>query len=121
MKLMTTLTFIKLKRFEASENTVKDLYRSTIAALSNTVSRRFENLSNCPVFKNLVNILDCGKWPSDEGGNLLSFGDASVTELIKHFTPLLECNNCNIFEIHAEWNIFKVSIKSFNQCKLQLS
>ena len=30
-----------------------------------------------------------------------------MTELIKHFTPLLERNLCNIAEIPAEWDILK--------------
>ena len=82
------------------------IYRWTIAALSDAVSSRFESLSICPVFKNLVYILDCTKWPTDVT-LLLSYGDSNMTELIKHFTPLLERNLCNIAEIPAEWDILK--------------
>ena len=62
--------------------------------------------SLCPVFKDLVDILDCTKWPTDVT-QLLSYGDSNMTELIKHFTPLLERNLCNIAEIPAEWDILK--------------
>ena len=81
----------KLKNFEASERTVSEIYQSTIAALSDAVGSRFENLSSCPVFKNLVEVLDCTKWPVDTT-QLLSYGDSNMTELIKHFAPLLEHN-----------------------------
>jgi hypothetical protein len=39
--------------------------------------------SLCPVFKDLVDILDCTKWPTDVT-QLLSYGDSNMTELIKH-------------------------------------
>lgn len=97
---------IKLKNFETSERTVRNIYRTTIAALSNADSDRFESLSNCPVFRNLVEILDCTKWPNDLT-QLRSYGDSSITELIEHFTPLLERNSCDLTEIPAEWDKLK--------------
>ena len=102
----------KLKNFEASERTVSTIYQSTIAALSDAVSSRFESLSTCPVFKNLVDILDCTKWPPDTT-QLLSYGDSNMTELVKHFAPLLEHNSCNIAEIPAEWDILKNRLRQF--------
>ena len=97
---------IKLKNFEVSESTVAEMYRSTTIAISNSVSARFENLSDCPVFKNLVEVLDCSKWPADDT-RLRSFGDSNVMELTKHFKPLLEKNNCDIAEISVEWDMLK--------------
>ena len=96
----------KLKNFEASERTVSEIYQSTIAALSDAVNSRFENLSTCPVFKNLVEVLDCTKWPLDTT-QLLSYGDSNMTGLIKHFAPLLKYNSCNIAEIPTKWDILK--------------
>ena len=52
-----------LKAFEASEGTVRKLYKETISSLSTSIMGRFENLATCPVFKNLVQILNCAKWP----------------------------------------------------------
>ena len=104
----------KLKNFEASEHTVRDIYRSTITALSDAVSSRFESLPICPVFKNLVDILDCTQWPTDVT-QLMSYGDSNMTELIKHLTPLLEHNSCNIAEIPAEWDILKNRLRSLIQ------
>jgi hypothetical protein len=54
----------------------------------------------------MVDILDCIKWPTDIT-QLLSYGDSNMTELIKHFAPLLERDLCNIAEIPAEWDILK--------------
>jgi hypothetical protein len=56
-----------------------------------------------------VDILDCSKWPTDET-HLHSFGDSNITQLIEHFTPLLERNNCNTAEIPAEWDILKCQL-----------
>ena len=36
-----------------------------------------------------------------------------MTELIKHFAPLLEHNSCNIAEIPAEWDILKNRLRHF--------
>ena len=69
----------KLKNFEPSERTVSEIYQSTIAALSDAVSSRFESLSTCPVFKHLVEVLDCTKWPLDTT-QLLSYGDSNITD-----------------------------------------
>lgn len=104
----------KLKNFEASKRTVSTIYQSTIAALSDAVSSRFESLSTCPVFKNLVDILDCTKWPPDTT-QLLSYGDSNMTELVKHFGSLLEHNSCNIAQIPAEWDILKNRLRHFIQ------
>ena len=96
----------KLKNFEASERTVREIYRTTIAALSDAISGRFESLSSCPVFRNLVAIVDCTKWPTDLT-QLQSYGDSNMTELIEHFMPLLEKNSCEVAEISAEWDTLK--------------
>ena len=90
----------KLKNFEASERTVREIYRTTIAALSDAISGRFESLSSCPVFRNLVAIVDCTKWPTDLT-QLQSYGDSNMTE------PLLEKNSCEVAEISAEWDTLK--------------
>ena len=50
-----------LKAFEASEGTVRNEYKKAIAALSDAISDRFKNLPARPVFKNIVQILDCSK------------------------------------------------------------
>lgn len=52
-----------LKAFEASESTVRNEYQKAIAALSDAISDRLENFPTCSVFKNIVQILDCSKWP----------------------------------------------------------
>ena len=91
---------------------MSEVYQSTIAALSDAVSSRFQNLSICPVFKNLVEVLDCTKWPLDTT-QLLSYGDSNMTELIKHFAPLLEHNSCNKAEIPREWDILKNRLRHF--------
>ena len=74
---------------------------------SDAVSSRFESLSTCPVFKNLVEVFDCTKWPLDTT-QLLSYGDSNMTELVQHFAPLLEHNSCNIAQIPTEWDILKI-------------
>ena len=67
---------------------------------------RFENLATCPVFKNLVQILNCAKWPKKKE-DLLHFGDEGINELVDHFKVLLEKNGCVIENVPAEWDILK--------------
>ena len=71
-----------LKVFEANEGTVGNDYQKAIAALFDAISDRFENLT-CPVFKNIVQILDCSKWPK-KIEELRCYGDASIVELTEH-------------------------------------
>ena len=102
----------KLKNFEASERTEREIYRTTIAALSDAISGRFESLSSCPVFRNLVAIVDCTKWPTDLT-QLQSYGDSNMTE------PLLEKNSCEVAEISAEWDTLKNRLRPGRECLLQ--
>ena len=78
-----------LKAFEANEGTVRNEYQKAIAALSHAISDRFENLPTCPVFKNIVQILDRSKWPK-KIKELRCYGDASIVKLTEHFASLLE-------------------------------
>jgi hypothetical protein len=68
-----------------------------ITALFYAVSGWFESLSIALSCLQRFGryILDCTKWPTDVT-QLLSYGDSNMTELIKHFTPLLERNLCII-------------------------
>ena len=95
-----------MKAFEVSEGTVRKVYQHTISSLSDAVMERFENTANCPVFKNIVQVLDCSKWPKRKE-DLLHFGDSGINELVEHFKPLLEKNDCNVESILAEWDILK--------------
>ena len=89
-----------LKAFEVSGGTVRKVYQHTISSLSDAVMERFENTANCPVFKNIVQVLDCSKWPKRKE-DLLHFGDSGINELVEHFKPLLEKNDCNVESIPA--------------------
>ena len=95
-----------LKAFEASEGTVRKVYKETISSLSTAIMGRFDNLATCPVFKNLVQILNCAKWPKKKE-DLLHFGDEEINELVDHFKVLLEKNGCVIENVPAEWDILK--------------
>jgi len=96
----------KLKAFEASEGTVRKVYKETISSLSTAIMGRFANLATCPVFKNLVQILNCAKWPKKKE-DLLHFGDEGINELVEHLKVLLEKNSCVIKNVPAEWDILK--------------
>ena len=52
-----------LEEFEASKGTMRNGYRKAIPTLSDEISDRFENLLTCQVFKNIVQIVECSKWP----------------------------------------------------------
>ena len=52
-----------VKAFEVSGGTLRKVYQHTISSLSDAVMERFQNIVNCPVFKNSVQVLDCSKWP----------------------------------------------------------
>ena len=94
-----------LKAFEVSEGTVRKVYQHT-SSLSDAVMERFGNIANCPFFRNIVQVLDCLKWQKRKG-ELLHFGDSGINELVEHFKPLLEKNDCNIESIPGEWDILK--------------
>ena len=79
---------------------MRKVYQHTISSLSDAVMERFENTANCPVFKNIVQVLDCSKWPKRKE-DLLHFGDSGINELVEHFKPLLEKNDCNVESIPA--------------------
>ena len=66
---------------------------------------RFENIANCPVFKNIIQVLDCFKWLKRK--HLLHFGDSGINELVEHFKPLLQKNDWNVESIPAESDIVK--------------
>ena len=89
-----------LKAFEVSEGTMKKVYQHTISFLSDAVMERFENIAHCPVFKNIVQVLGCLKWPKRKE-EFLHFGDSGINELVEHFKPLLEKNDCNVESIPA--------------------
>ena len=95
-----------LKAFKVCEGTMRKVYQHTISSLPDAVMERFENIANCPVFKNIVQVLDCWKWLKRKE-ELLHFGDSGINELAEHFKPLLEKNDCNIESIPAEWDILK--------------
>ena len=101
-----------LKAFEASKVTVRNEYQKAIEALSDAISDRFENLPTCPVFKNIVQILDCSKWPK-KIEELCCYGDASIVQLIEHFTLLLARNSYETESITAEWNILEKQALAF--------
>ena len=67
---------------------------------------KFENIANCLVFKNIVQVLDCSKWPKRKE-ELLHFGDSGINEPVEHFKPLLEKNDCKVESIPAEYDILK--------------
>ena len=72
----------------------------TISSVSDAVMERFENIANCLVFKNIVQVLDCSKWPKRKE-ELLHFGDNGINEPVEHFKPLLEKNDCKVESIPA--------------------
>ena len=94
-----------LKAFEVREGTVRKVYQHT-SSLSDAVMERFGNIANCPFFKNIVQVLDCLKWQKRKE-ELLHFGDSGINELVEHFKPLLEKNDCNVESIPGEWDILK--------------
>ena len=51
--------------------------------------------------KNIVQILDCLKWPK-KIEEFCCYGDASIVELIEQFMSLLEWNSYKIESITAE-------------------
>ena len=57
----------------------------------------------------MVNV--CPTWRSSKWlkrkEELLHFGDSGIKELVEHFKPLLEKNDCNAESIPAEWDILK--------------
>lgn len=84
---------------------MRNEYQRAIAALSDPISNKFEYLPNCPVFENIVKV-NCSKWPK-KIEELNCYCDASIAELIEHFTPFLEQNPCKTESITAEWGILK--------------
>ena len=52
-----------LEELEVSKCTMRNDYRKAVPTLSDGISDRFENLLACQVFKNVVQIVECSKWP----------------------------------------------------------
>lgn len=83
---------------------MRNEYQKTITTLSDAIGERLKNVSTCPVFKNMIQILDCSKWPK-KIEELCYYSDARIVKPIEHFTALLEQNSCKNESITAEWDI----------------
>ena len=75
---------IALKQYEDIKAVVPAAYKEAIEGISKSISERFKDLEQHPIFRRLITILDCPKWPSDHG-SLLLFGDDAMSELVDHF------------------------------------
>ena len=84
---------IILCKFKSTKSTVKYFYHETISAITNTVNNRFSIISDAPVFKYLVHILDVHTWPMTEE-KLVMFGDSEMAELSQHLNDLLLNASC---------------------------
>ena len=94
-----------MKEFKVSEGTVRKVYQHTIISSPyDAVMKRFENIAK--YFASILQVLDCSKCPKRKE-ELLHFGDSGINELVEHFIPLLEKNDCNVESIPAEWDILK--------------
>ena len=91
------------------------------------MNNRFSIISDAPVFKYLVHILDVHTWPTTEE-KLVMFGDSEMAELSQHFNDLLLNASCKVENTLPEWDtkgtyldILKiVFINVLNECKNSL-
>ena len=66
---------IIILKFKSTKSTVKDFHQEKIGAITNAMNNRFGDISDFPVFKYLVQILDIHTWPRTEE-KLAMFGDS---------------------------------------------
>jgi hypothetical protein len=96
---------VKLKKFDKSNNAVKESYNTTVADICSSIEKRFSNLTTSPVFKHMDTLLDTKAWPINSDGG--SFGDNAVKEISTHFNDLLTKNKCLTDNIMPEWCTLK--------------
>ena len=70
-------------------------YKDAITGISKSVAERFSDLEIHPVFRHLIPILDCRKWPSNDEA-ILRWGDDAICELYHHFKCLLRTLSINV-------------------------
>ena len=97
---------ILLLKFKSTKSTVKDFYQEKIGAITNAMNNRFGDISDFPVFKYLVQILDIHTWPRTEE-KLAMFGDSEMAELSQHFNDLPLNASCKVENIIPEWDTLK--------------
>ena len=120
---------IILCKFKSTKSTVKYVYHETISAITNTVNNRFSIISDAPVFKYLVHILDVHTWPTTEE-KLVMFGDSEMAELSQHLNDLLLNASCKVENTLPEWDtkatyldiliIIFINEDVLNECKNSL-
>ena len=107
---------IKLKEFENSKRSIETSFTEIVTNICHAVEDRFGELKSNPVYNHLVTILDVSSWPEDEH-TLMSYGDDAVHELSVFWKVLLECNNCNVGNIPAQWDNLKNRVKPSSEVK----
>ena len=95
----------RLSRFEQIKAVVHQAYKDAITGISKSVAERISDLEIHPVFRHLIPILDCRKWPSNDEA-ILCWGDDAICELYHHFKVLLN-DSCVPEDIMIEWNALK--------------
>ena len=97
---------IILHKFKSTKSTVKDFCQEIIGAMTNAMNGRLGDISDSPVFKYLVQILDIHLWPRTEE-KLAMFGDSEMAELLQHFNDLLLNASSKVENILPEWDTLK--------------
>ena len=75
--------------------------------MTNAMNGRLGDISDSPVFKYLVQILDIHLWPRTEE-KLAMFGDSEMAELSQQFNDLLLNASCQAENILLEWGTLKI-------------
>ena len=82
---------ILLKDYKASETRVLDEFRTTMKTIADDFTERCRKFDEHPVFKHLVTILDCRKWPTNDSFSV--FGDNEMRELSELFQGFIAGNS----------------------------
>ena len=85
---------VKLANYHLFRNVeqIKSLYLNLIFKITVTMSNRFEHLTESPVFKHLVALLDVSTWAKDT----TPYTEEAISEMIEHFKPLLVKTNVSL-------------------------
>ena len=68
---------IDICRYDRMRKLVFGNYDLAIACISKAIEHRFANITECPIFKNLIRLLDVSTWSTDN----FDFGDSCILEL----------------------------------------
>ena len=77
---------VKFKKFQISNNNVRNNYVEAIRNIADCMEERFSTLHESPLFKHMVTMLDVSTWSPVSSAE--KFGDQEIIEMINDFENL---------------------------------